>query len=195
MRRLLRKFRIPLGIVASLVALVVGGGVVISVLGLQDEIGKADVGLVLGGKVERTGRPSTALQALLDRALELYRRGCFPCVIVSGGRGKEGFDEAEVMGDYLVARGVPTERVIRDGHGDTTFASAKNTRRIAAERGFGSVLVVSQYFHITPARLALRRFGFATVYSAHAYLFDPRDLYSIPREAVGYAAYLVRRYE
>jgi uncharacterized SAM-binding protein YcdF (DUF218 family) len=109
--------------------------------------------------------------------------------------GVEGFDEAAVMRDYLVAHGVPTDAVIVDSAGVTTLASARNTLALARQHQFQSILVVSQYFHIPRSRLALRRFGIATVYSAHANYFEGRDLYSSFRELFGYLSYLFRNYD
>ena len=162
--------------------------------GLVDRLGHADVGLVLGSKVELNGRPSVRLQARLDRTAELYRAGYFPWIIVSGGLGKEGFDEAVVMRDYLVAQGLPADHVILDGHGDTTFASAQNTRAIAKLKHFTSVLVVSQYFHLPRSRLALQRCGLVPIYTAHARLFEWRDIYSALRETLGWLEYSLRRF-
>src|SRR5690348_5039955 len=77
--------------------------------GLHDRVGKADIALVLGNTVNPDGTPSPRLRARLDKTLELYRAGYFPEVIASGGVGKEGYDEASVMRDYLVSRGIPAE--------------------------------------------------------------------------------------
>jgi len=164
------------------------------VVGLRDHLGKADVALVLGSKVESDGAPSARLRARLDRTLELYRAGYYPAIIASGGVGKEGFDEAKVMKDYLVAHGVPPARVIMDSSGITTFASARNTARLCNEQSFHSVLVVSQYFHIPRSQLALERFGIPVVYCAHAQYFEWRDLYSCPRELLGWLRYFFRHY-
>jgi vancomycin permeability regulator SanA len=106
--------------------------------------------------------------------------------------GKEGFDEAVVMKKHLVASGIPGERVIVDSEGVTTFASAKNTMKIAREHGFRSVFVVSQYFHVPRSCMVLRRMGMTTLHSAHARIFELRDLYSIPRELIGYIRYRFR---
>ena len=162
--------------------------------GLHDDIAHADVALVLGSKVELDGTPSPRLRTRLDRTLELFRGGWFSSILVSGGIGKEGYDEAVVMRDYLVSNGVPSGRIILDSHGDTTFASAKNTARIAKERDFKSVFVVSQYFHIPRARLALARCSVSVVHSAYAHFFEWRDIYSSARETAGYSSYLLRRY-
>ena len=168
---------------------------VLVVSGLRDDIAPADVALVLGSKVELDGTPSPRLRARLDRTLELFRGGSFPSVVVSGGVGKEGYDEAAVMRDYLVAHGVPAERIILDSHGDTTLASAQNIARIARERNFKSVFIVSQYFHIPRAKLALERCHFSVIYSAHAHFFEWRDVYSAARETAGYGSYLLRRFD
>ena len=167
----------------------------IIVSGLRDDIVSSDVALVLGNKVELDGTPSARLCARLDRTAELFRAGFFPSIIVSGGTGKEGFDEAAVMRDYLISHGVPASAVITDSHGDTTFASAVNTARIATERGFKSVFVVTQYFHVPRARLALRNCNITEIHSAHARFFEWRDIFSIPRDTIGYGSYLFRHHD
>lgn len=181
-------------VLALAVLTVIGTGMLV-IAGFRDDIGKADVALVLGSKVEMDGTPSPRLRARLDRTLELYRAGWFPSVIASGGTGKEGFDEAVVMKDYLVAHGIPSDRVIVDNGGTTTFMSAKNTWEIARQKKFGSVFVITQYFHVPRARLALQRYGFSSVYSSHAQFFELRDIYSAPRELFGYLSYLCRRFD
>jgi vancomycin permeability regulator SanA len=160
--------------------------------GLHDEMGRADVAVVLGNKVELDGTPSARLKARLDCAARLFKGGWFPAIIVSGGTGIEGFDEAAVMKRYLVDSGIPAAAIVEDNQGLTTFATAANTARILGERNGDSVLVVSQYFHISRSVLAMQRCGIAEVYSAHAEHFEPRDLYSIPREVIGYARYFVK---
>jgi uncharacterized SAM-binding protein YcdF (DUF218 family) len=60
------------------------------------------------------------------------------------------------------------------------------------ENDWRSALVVSQYFHVPRMRLAMKRSGVATVFSAHARYFELRDVYSTAREVVGYGAYFLR---
>src|ERR1044071_5996210 len=91
------------------------GAVLIVVDGLRDDIHTADVAVVLGNTVETDGRPSARLRARLDKAVELYRGGLFRHVIVSGGVGVEGFNEAEVMKSYLISQGVPEGSIVADG--------------------------------------------------------------------------------
>jgi vancomycin permeability regulator SanA len=148
--------------------------------GLIDNARESGVGIVLGSEVMPDGTPSARLRARLDEADELFRQGMFKHVIVSGGTGKEGHSEARVMAAYLA---------IIDEYGNNTQATAKNSAAIMQQRGLTSAVVVTQYFHITRARYALRRAGAAMVYTAHARYFEMRDLYSIAREALALPVY------
>lgn len=160
--------------------------------GLTDYLHAADVAIVPGNTVEKDGRPSARLGARLDQTIALYRQGLFREVIVSGGVGSEGFDEAEVMKRYLVERGVPEGSIHVDSGGATTHLTARNASRMMRENGWQSALVVTQYFHVPRMRLAMQRSGVTPVFSAHAPYFERRDVYSIAREVVGYVAYLLR---
>lgn len=171
------------------------GAALIVADGLSDDIHPADVAIVLGNTVESDGRPSARLRARLDKAVELYCGGLFQHVIVSGGTGAEGFNEAEVMKSYLISQGVPEAHIIADGEGMTTSLTARNAARVMKEQRWQSALVISQYFHIPRTRLAIESYGVRPVYSAHAEYFELRDVYSIAREVIGYGAYLMRRYD
>ncbi len=116
----------------------------------------------------------------------------FKNIIVSGGLGREGFDEAVVMKNHLLNRGAPQDKIFVDSLGVTTAATARNAAAIANERHWSSVFVISQYFHIPRCRLALSQAGINHVYSAHARYFELRDIYSIFREVIGYLAYVGR---
>ncbi|HWE46947.1 MAG TPA: YdcF family protein [Caulobacteraceae bacterium] len=161
----------------------------ILVSGLSDRARSADVGVVPGSKVYRSGLPSPSLQSRLDEALVVYRRGLVKNLFVSGGLGKEGFDESQVMRAYLVAHGVPAVAIVTDSHGDNTFATARHTATLMRQRHWTSAFVITQYFHVPRTRLALRACGVNVAGWAHARYFDLRDFYSVPREALGYPVY------
>ena len=163
--------------------------------GLRDRRGHADVALVLGNEVGPDGTPSARLRARLDRTAEGYRHDDFSWVIASGGAEPNGQDEAAVMRAYLVAHGVPAARVIADHEGINTYASARFTARTVRERGWQSVCVVTQYYHVPRARLALTRFGVGRVYSEHARFFEWRDAFAILREMAGNVTYRLRSYD
>ena len=187
------RYRIPTTLLLGAGALALTAAGAVAVDGLRDDARASDVGIVLGSKVMPDGTPSPRLRARLDKAGELYRQGKFGWVIVSGGTGKEGYSEAKVMAAYLADRyAVPRGAILLDEHGDTTAATARNGAAIMQAHGFRSALVVTQYFHITRSRYALRRAGVATVRTAHADYFDARDVYSIGRELVALPSYWLK---
>ncbi|WP_245600169.1 YdcF family protein [Paenibacillus harenae] len=151
-----------------------------------------DAAVVLGNKVEVNGQPSERLKARLDKSVELYEGGYFSYIIVSGGIGKEGFDEAKVMKSYLIDKGIPAEKIKVDNNGYNSYMTAQNTSKIMEELELDSVMVITQYFHVARTKLALRKMDIKEVYAAHAKIFEFRDIYSILREFPAYYKYLYK---
>lgn len=161
----------------------------------RDRAGPADVAVVLGSKVHESGRPSALLADRLDRALDLYREGRVRRVLVSGALGREGHQEADVMADYLIARGVPAAAVLRDPEGWTTYHTALHTADLLERHGWTRAIAVSSYYHQSRCRLAFERAGVPEVLTARArFRPTPRDAYSIPRELAGWLYYALRPY-
>lgn len=149
-----------------------------------------DVAVVFGNKVNEDGTLSPRLQARLDNALELYYKGKVEYIIVSGGLGKEGFYEGDKMKDYLVSKGFSANRIVVDNHGDNTLKTVENTKNICKTHGFKSVIVVSQWFHITRTKYMFRGSGLTISGSAPNY-FEWRDFYSVTREFFAFYSYLL----
>lgn len=179
---------------AGLVALLAVSAILIVIDGVTDDLQHADVALVMGAKVKTDGKPSHRLTARLDTAVDLFERGYFEYLIVSGAVGWEGYDEAQVMATYLVDHGVPAERIFIDSDGTDTYMTARNASWIMRTNGMQSVLIITQYFHVPRTKLALKRFGVSPVYSANAVYWGLRDLLYIPREVAAYFYYLLRSY-
>ena len=155
----------------------------------------ADVAIVLGTRVERNGVPSWRLRERLDRAYELYQNNVVKNIIVSGGLGREGYQEADVMREYLMRRGVPSEKIFVDRDGYDTFETARSAREIMRVQHFQSAVIVSHYYHLPRAVITLKRFGIADV-SAAAVNIPPmwRDSWNVLREFAAFYFYLVRDY-
>jgi len=166
----------------------------IAVDGMSDRPHPADVAIVPGNRVNPDGRPSSWLQARLDKTVEMYQKGFFSWVIVSGGFGKEGFDEAAVMKAYLVRAGIPAEVILEDHEGVNTYATALNSSVLMSSFGWKSAFVISQYYQIPRTKLALSRFGIKEIYSAHAQGLTTNGLISLAREVIAYPVYFIRSY-
>lgn len=174
-------------------ALVLGAMLLITLDGLNEQVVQADLAVVPGNTVDPDGTPSRRLRGRLERALELYRSGHCKAILVSGGVGSEGFDEARVMQTYLLERGVPPEQVYTDSQGLNTFATARFTATLVQAHGWNGPLLVSQFFHLSRFKLALKQQGVPAGGQAHSRLYELRDVYATFREVFAYLGYVLRR--
>lgn len=160
--------------------------------GLQADTPQADVAVVLGNTVAPDGKPSPRLAARLDRAYDCYAAARCRVLFVSGGVDPAGHDEAAVMRDYLIARGVPAGQVVADSLGNDTWATATHASAYMREHGYTSATAITQYFHVPRTMLALKRHGVPQVGGASPRYAEARDLYSILRELPAIAWYALR---
>lgn len=121
--------------------------------GKIDHRQRAQVIVVFGAKVHEDGTPSEALAERVATGVELYHQGHSGTLLVSGGIGQEGQDEAAVMKRMALRQGVPEHAILVDNQGNNTEASLRFTRRFLEARGGGRALVVSHYHHLPRIRL------------------------------------------
>lgn len=177
-------------VIALAVLIFIVHEVLITVDGLTDEtVAGASVAVVLGSKVNEDGSLSPRLKSRLDKAYELYADTLVDEIYVSGGKGKEGHDEAEVMAAYLIERGVPKHSIKLDHQGINTRSTAVNFKSDYPE--MTSVVVVTQFFHVSRTKLAFKQVGIQEVKGVHSDFFEIRDLYSLFREFLGFYKYLI----
>ena len=181
-------------LLAVAVLIVIGTVIWIVADGLNDHGVRADVAVVPGAAVLRDGMPGPALRSRLDRAIELYQKKEFPLIIVSGATKEGGYDEPAVMTNYLVEHEVPRASVIQDKSGATTDDTGIDTARIMAARHMHSVMVVTNYYHVTRAKLALQHAGIHDVEQSHVGIVDKDDAVMLGREVVALYYYLGRFY-
>lgn len=153
---------------------------------------KADAAIILGAMVLPNGNLSKWLEVRTKAGLELYQQGMVNYLIVSGGKGYEGHFEGDSMRNYLVAHGVPEERIIVDNNGINTYHTAKNYLHIANEHGFKSVIAVSHYYHIARTTTLLKRLGVEDVQGYAPAISEQPDLISLPREFMAFYYYLFK---
>jgi len=147
---------------------------------------QADIAVVLGNKVNEDGTLSDRLEKRMECGLDLYRSGRVKKILVSGGLGKEGFFEGDKMKEYLIKNKVPDSVVTVDNYGNNTLATVKNTLKLQDSLEFKSIIVVSQYFHLTRTKMLFRKLHFVNVSSVSPQYFEFRDIYSLLREFVAF---------
>jgi vancomycin permeability regulator SanA len=150
--------------------------------GLRDEEHHADYAVIFGNKVNIDGTLSERLEKRLECGLQLYQSKRVRGFIVSGGLGKEGYEEGTKMKAFLLLHGVPDSVIVVDNKGDNTLKTVQNTIALQDSLHFSSLIVVSQYYHITRAKMLFRKKGFTAVSSASPKYFEWRDFYSLVRE-------------
>ncbi len=186
------------GAVGLLFVFIAGHLLFITLDGLSDEINRPDYIIVFGNKVHPDGRVSERLALRLRRTLLLRRKFPNAKIIVSGGLGNEGQDEAKVMAAWLTRRGVPGYQLRVDSRGNNTFATGFNARAVLRGEKVSvaetPVLLVSHYYHVTRARLAFKKFGFRNIGTVHVIRTERREPWSLARELIGYYYYLMRSY-
>ncbi len=122
--------------------------------------------IVVFGAAEYDGRPSPVLLGRLQRALALYRAGLAPELMVTGGAGGDPhFTEAGVGAAWLRAQGVRAGQVWIDPRSATTPASVRRVTAVLRRRGWRTVIVVSDGYHLFRLEQLFRQRGI-TAYGA-----------------------------
>lgn len=130
----------------------------------------ADCILVLGCGVREDGTPSNMLEDRLKTGISLYKKGAAPKIIMSGDHGRTNYDEVNLMKQYAIDRGVPSEDIFMDHAGFSTYESMYRARDIFE---VGSVIIVTQEYHLYRALYDAEKLGL-TAYGV------PSDLRNYP---------------
>lgn len=113
------------------------------------------VALVFGARVHGD-RPTAFLASRLDQAARLLAAGKVRGILVSGNNDGHGYDEPDVMRAYLLAHGVPADRITVDEAGFTTWDTCVRARRVFGVR---EATLVTQAFHVARAVTLCRAAG------------------------------------
>ncbi|WP_405071681.1 YdcF family protein [Kribbella sp. NBC_01510] len=123
---------------------------------------KVDFVIVLGSGL-RGSRVPPLLAGRLDRAKQVYdravRRGRSPLLITSGGQGPdEDIPESHAMASYLIERGVPADRILREDKSTSTMENLTFSRELMVDlRPTYRCLIVTNNFHAFRAALTARK--------------------------------------
>jgi len=157
--------------------------------GLNDGTDKSEVAVIFGNTVNADGTISDRLKARLDRGLKLYNDSLVKTINVSGGLGIEGYLEGTKMAEYLELKGVLKKDITVDNEGNNSKLTAINFAK--SHSSTKSVTLVSQFYHISRAKLAFKKVGIENVKAVHCNYYELRDIYSLIREFPAYYKYLL----
>ncbi len=173
-----------------LVWMIGAGGVALAIhaYGMQDQASEADVIVVLGAGLRRSGEPGWALTRRSVHAADLYKRGIAPRVICTGGQApNRPRSEASACRDVLLRYGVPSDAILLEDRSRSTEENARNSQQIMQAGGLEKAVIVSDSYHLLRAHLIFSLEGIDAVTSpVPAELIRSRRFYaqSLVRELV-----------
>lgn len=114
----------------------------------SDEASKlenVDYILVLGAGLRPDGSPSDMLSDRLRVGISLFEKGASDKILMSGDNSGEHYNEVAAMSLFAVESGVPSENIVLDGKGYSTYESIFNAVK---EYGAEKVIIVTQEYHL-----------------------------------------------
>lgn len=111
--------------------------------------------IVLGAGV-RDNSPSPLLEDRLKKAIELYEKGISTKIIMSGDHGREEYDEVNIMKNYAIERGIPSENIFMDHAGFSTYETIYRAKEIFKAK---KVVIVTQEYHLYRALYISNKLG------------------------------------
>ncbi len=123
---------------------------------------KSDAILVLGARSYIDGKYNPCLEARVTHAAELYKNGYASKIIVTGGDDKEDrVNEAETMKKIAEENGVLSKDILMEKAATSTYENFILSQRIMEQKGLGSIIIVSEPFHIARASLVAQKLRIA----------------------------------
>ncbi len=107
---------------------------------------------------------------LEDRLLEginLYNNNVSDKLIMSGDHGKKDHDEVNIMKNYAIEKGIPSENIFMDHAGFSTYESIYRAKSIFNAK---KVIIVTQNYHLYRALYIANKLGL----EAYGVGSDPR---------------------
>ena len=115
--------------------------------------------IVVLGAAQWDGKPSPVLKARVDHAVNLWRRGLAPTLVMTGGQGTgDTTSEAAVERRYAMSQGVPGSAIRVEMAGRSTAQSLRNVAEMMGKDA-REVILVSDPFHMLRLSILARRFG------------------------------------
>ena len=129
---------------------------------------QADCILILGAGVWANNTPSPMLNDRLLQGIELYELGASDKLLMSGDHGSKDYDEVNVMKDFAIERGVPSEDIFMDHAGFSTYESMYRVRDVFKAK---KIIIVTQGYHLYRALYDAKGLGL----EAYGVAADPRE--------------------
>ena len=131
------------------------------------KLANVDCIIVLGAGVWGD-KPSPMLEDRLLEGIKLYQNNVSSKIIMSGDHGKKEYDEVNIMKNYAIEKGIPSEDIFMDHAGFSTYESLFRAKEIFEAK---KVVIVTQEYHLYRALYIAKQLGL----EAYGVGADPRQ--------------------
>ena len=187
----------PIWLKAALIFILVcvlGLGSFLFIYGVSDNVSyNEDAVIVLGAAIHKDV-PSLVLKQRLDKAAEYHNENPNAIIVVSGGKGpQESITEALAMERYLISKGVPTDKIIKEEKATSTYENFIFSKEILDEHFSGdyNVAFVTNEYHTYRAGEIAALAGLDSVCHIHSNTRWYSVLPGVLRECVAVAKHWV----
>jgi uncharacterized SAM-binding protein YcdF (DUF218 family) len=111
---------------------------------------RVDAIVVFAGGVGESGKAGGGAQERLKKAVDLYREGWAPYLVLSSGY-VYSFREAETMRALAIDQGVPAANIALEQRATNTYENVKFVEDILRDHKWQSILLVSSPYHMRRA--------------------------------------------
>lgn len=112
--------------------------------------------LVLGAGIIDNMTPSTILQLRLDKAYEVSTAFNDKKIIMSGDHMDQYYNEVNVMKNYVVNKGIPSNQVYLDHSGYSTYDSLYRLKHVLKQ---DKIIIITQGYHLSRALMLANGLG------------------------------------
>ena len=113
-------------------------------------------------------KPSPMLEDRLLEGIKLYQNNVSDKIIMSGDHGTKEYDEVNIMKNYAIEKGIPSENIFMDHAGFSTYESIYRARDIFKAK---KIVIVTQKYHLYRALYIANQLGI----EAYGVGADPRQ--------------------
>ncbi|MBD1810561.1 YdcF family protein [Microcoleus vaginatus DQ-U2] len=114
------------------------------------------IAIVFGAGVWEDGTPTPMLADRVQAGVDLYKAGRVDKLLMTGDNSSLDYNEVQAMQEYAAAQGVPTNNIILDYAGFSTYESCYRAKEIF---GITQAVLVTQNFHLARAVYTCRQLG------------------------------------
>ena len=129
--------------------------------------------IIVPGAQMRTSGPSTVYRFRLDRACSYLNDNASAICVITGGQGyNEPISEGQGGMDYLVSKGIASDRLFAECESENTYENIENALALLESKGVDtdtiSIGIVSNNFHVYRCVHIAKRLSAANIYGIPA---------------------------